>query len=220
MHLILKSNFRRDNFSSTNWMDFLNERSFHRAFERSLIGTPNTLHNNFREIKYRVHIVDWCFNQTRNIPGDYVELGVWWGIFSKFLLEKNSFEDIDKNFYLIDPWAGKKGSRYENDIFIEVSLRFEKFQHVQLVRGLAPQALYELNLKEISFAIIDMNSVFPEIQSLEYIWPKLSKGGIIYFDDYAHMDCYDLRTEIDRFFSNKVENLLIFPSGNALVIKS
>jgi O-methyltransferase len=220
MRLVLHSSFRKDNFSSTNFMGFLNELNFHEAFERSLVGTPRELHNQFREIKYRVHLVDWCYNQTKNIPGDFVELGVWWGVFSRFLLERNSSENIKRDFYLIDPWAGKEGSRYEKDIFLDVSLRFKDFKHVKLVRGFAPEALYKLHLNEISFVIIDMNSVVPEIESLEYIWPKLTKGGIIYFDDYAHLDCYELRTSVDRFFQNKVENLLIFPSGNALVVKT
>jgi hypothetical protein len=67
--------------------------------------------------------------------------------------------------------------------------------------------------------MIDMNSVNPEIESLKLLWPLIPTGGIIYFDDYGHLNCEGLRNEINLFFEDKKERILIFPSGNAIVIK-
>lgn len=38
------------------------------------------------DIRCRAHIVSWAANQTLNIPGDFVECGVWYGILSKKIL--------------------------------------------------------------------------------------------------------------------------------------
>ena len=219
MSLLSSTSYYQDNLATTNFMGFLDEKNFSNDFENSLIGVPENLKVQFRAIKYRAHVVEWCYNQTKNVSGDVIEIGVWYGVLSRFILERNSIQDIKKVFYLVDPWAGKPGSRYESDNFSEVVLRFKPFSNVKLVRGWAPEALYKLDIDDISFAIIDMNSFIPEIRSLEYLWPKLSKGSIIYFDDYAHLDCVDLRTVIDGFFMNKKEKLLVVPSGNAFVMK-
>jgi hypothetical protein len=121
---------------------------------------------------------------------------------------------------LIDPWGGIEGSRYEKDIYEIVKERFSDYTNVELVRGKAPEKLYDLGITKVAFLIVDMNSVTPEIQSLQFLYPLLSPGGIIFFDDYANNGCEELRAVIDEFFSDKQENLLIFPSGNALILKS
>lgn len=43
-------------------------------------------------------------------------------------------------------------------------------------------------------------------------------GGIIYFDDYG-WDYPELRHVVDKFFADKKESLLHFPSGNSIVVK-
>lgn len=219
MHLIRKPSWRGDNFASNNYMEFLSDEKFLDVFESSLKNTPSSLRLNFESIKYRVHVANWCAQQTKDIPGDFIELGVWYGILSSNIVRHLEFEKLDKKFYLIDPWGGIIGSRYNEDIYEVVRERFSSYSNVELVRGMAPKVLSNLKLKKIAFLIIDMNSVLPEIQSLEKLYPLMSCGGIIFFDDYANNGCEELRGAIDKFFFDKKESLLIFPSGNAIVIK-
>jgi O-methyltransferase len=216
-NVIGKSQWNDDLFLTANYMNFLNEGSFNLNFNLALGGTPNNLRDNFLSIKYRAHIADWCANQVDDIEGDFVELGVWYGILSKTILLNNNLRN--RKFYLIDPWANELNERYKDDIYKEVVSRFEGFSNVALIRGYAPEAIKNISSYKIAFLMIDMNSVNPEIESLKLLWPLVSTGGIIYFDDYGHLNCEGLRNEINLFFEDKKERILIFPSGNAIVMK-
>ena len=66
--------------------------------------------------------------------------------------------------------------------------------------------------------MIDMNSGVPERLGLEFFWDKISSGGIVYFDDYGQ-NFPQLRIEIDNFLKDKSEKLMVFPSGQAILIK-
>lgn len=216
-HVIKNSQWNDDLFLTANYMNFLNEGSFDLNFNLALDGTPKNLRDNFLSIKYRAHITNWCANQLNDIEGDFVELGVWYGILSKTILLNNDLKN--RKFYLVDPWANKLNKKYRKDIYNEVVSRFSEFSNVVLIRGYAPEAIKRISSKKIAFLMIDMNSITPEIESLKQLWPLIPTGGIVYFDDYGHMNCVDLRNEINLFFENKKEKILIFPSGNAIVIK-
>jgi hypothetical protein len=64
-----------------------------------------------------------------------------------------------------------------------------------------------------------MNGGLPELAALNFFYPKMVKGGVIYFDDYG-WGYPELRKVVDEFFSDKPETLLHFPSGNSIVIKT
>jgi hypothetical protein len=63
-----------------------------------------------------------------------------------------------------------------------------------------------------------MNGWFAELKTLDYFYDKIVRGGVIYFDDYG-WDYPELRSVVDKFFEDKPESILNFPSGNAIVIK-
>ena len=88
-----------------------------------------------------------------------------------------------------------------------------------MVKGLAPEILTELRIAKIAFLSIDMNNYVAEVDSLKYLYPFLSTGAVVYLDDYAHLDCTEVRKEIGSFLNEQGEDLLVFPSGNAIFIK-
>jgi len=55
--------------------------------------------------------------------------------------------------------------------------------------------------------------------SLAFVWPRLSRGGMIVFDDYGNPMCPGARKAIDTFFADKPEIPLCLPSGQALVFR-
>lgn len=208
-----------DNFATGNWMGFLDEPKFERSFESALYEVPGELQEQFFGIKYRAHIATWAATQALRVPGDFIEIGVWWGVLSKTILEYNSPQISSKRFYLIDPWGGLEGTRYSENIFSEIEKRFAGYPNVQLIKGLAPQMLTSIQIDKIAYLSIDMNNFQAEVDSLKFLYPLLSPGAVVYLDDYAHLDCFEVRREIGTFLDVKGENLLIFPSGNAIFIK-
>jgi O-methyltransferase len=165
----------------------------------------------------------WAANQASHLPGDFVECGVWYGILSKAMCEYVNFSELDKRFLLFDSWGTMIGSHkdvaYQEDIFEYVKKGFLKWPNVELIRGVVPEVFETITLPEqISYLGIDMNGGDAELAALKVLYPRMVKGGIIYFDDYGWKYPY-LREVVDGYFYDKPEKLIHFPGGNSLIIK-
>jgi len=63
---------------------------------------------------------------------------------------------------------------------------YEDGEHYYLYEGYIPEILTELDsIKDYSFCYIDLDQYLPTKQTLDYVFPKLNKGGLILFDDYV-----------------------------------
>jgi O-methyltransferase len=71
----------------------------------------------------------------------------------------------------------------QSNLFEEVTETF-KNNNVKLIKGAVPDTLNEINSDLFSFVSVDMNSAIPEEHAVEFIWPRMVKGGIIILDDY------------------------------------
>jgi hypothetical protein len=222
---ILKKNFYfGDKFATANYFEFLSEQKFDQCFKNSV----NTIVKNdllskdterLNEIKWRAHIVCWAANKVRELEGDFVDCGVWKGILPKTICDFVNFSNLPKTYFLVDPWGrGLDSSVYTEDIYDEVKSRFAEYPNVKLIRGLVPDALSLVDTQKVAYLAIDMNGSKPERAALEHFFPKMVKGGVIYFDDYG-WNYPELRATVDEFLSDKLESLLHFPNGTAILIK-
>ena len=55
---------------------------------------------------------------------------------------------------------------------------------------------------------------------LEYIFDKMTKGGIIILDDYGWMAYEDQMTKEKKFFNDKNLKVLELPTGQGMVLIS
>lgn len=214
-----------DGFATIHHVEFLGDERFIAAFNGAFHEVPEWLAVQARrDIAWRAHICTWAATQALALEeGDFVECGVWYGVLSKTICEYTDFGHQDRSFYLVDSWGAQLGSHpaasYQEDIFDIVGRRFSQYPNVHLVRGLVPDVLPEIAAKKIAYLAIDMNGSEPERAALEFFYDKMVPGGIIYFDDYG-WGYPALRAVVNEFFANKPENLLHFPSGNSIVIKT
>jgi len=177
-------------------------------------------------IIWRAHLLTWFL--TQNVPrvGDFVECGVWYGWLSKTICLYSEFWNLDRTFFLIDSWDGESYAdplavnRKGQTLFQDVSNRFP-YNNVKLIKGRVPTVFNSSDfpkIEKVAYLGLDMNGWEAEVASLEYFYPKLVKGGIIYLDDYGHN--YHNQVEmIDDFFKDKVEKPLYFPCGSAIYVK-
>lgn len=114
--------------------------------------------------------------------------------------------------------GGHKVGSYEEDIYEDVVRRFKFEPRIIIIRGIVPDILKRVNSDKIALLLIDLNHGVPERQSLDYLWNRIQPGGIVYFDDYGQ-NFPELRYEIDEFLQDKTEKLLIFPTGQSMLIK-
>jgi O-methyltransferase len=213
--------FNQDGFNTTHFLGFRQDAKFNSAFSAAISSLPSNMAGPLTAIEWRAHICTWAANQAAGIEGDFIECGVWHGALSKTICEYADFKSNNRKFYLVDSWGGEfeNHPKYDLDIFNQVKARFSMYPQVKLVRGLVPEVLEQIPSTKIAYLSIDMNGGLPELAALNFFYPKMVKGGVIYFDDYG-WGYPELRKVVDEFFSDKPETLLHFPSGNSIVIKT
>jgi O-methyltransferase len=140
----------------------------------------------------------------RDVPGDLIEAGAWRGgacIFMRAVLKAyedtsrivwvaDSFEGIPKPDPTIDPqdarlWAG-------GELAVSVEEAKQNFRNyglldeqVQFLKGFFIDTLPDAPIESLSVLRVDCDLYESVMQSLEYLYPKVSVGGYVIIDDYG-----------------------------------
>lgn len=152
-----------------------------------------------------------------NIPGDFIETGVWRGgacILMKAILD--AYGITDRKVFVADSFEGlpkpdeKKypadlGDKHHVVDYLAVSQEtvkenFKKYSllddHVVFLKGWFKDTLPTAPINQLSVLRLDGDMYGSTIEVLETLYPKLSKGGFCIIDDYALVGC---RKAVDDF---------------------
>jgi O-methyltransferase len=167
--------------------------------------------------------------QSVSVPGDVWECGVYKGGTAAMMAAMLDHYAPQKRLYLFDTFEGMPGTDpgkdwHKQGDFSDTSLEavtasvgFE--EQCVFRKGLIPDTFKGLETSAIAFAHIDVDIYKSILDCLAFIWPRLSVGGFIVFDDYGFPTCPGARTAVDEFFSAKSCFPLCLPTGQALVFK-
>lgn len=155
---------------------------------------------------------------TRDVEGDVVEYGSLHGGSGAVIVEALNHYG-KKPVWLFDSFAGIPKSRFgldhrwdgafSNNSFKEVQAAFRDCTNVKVVAGNITEA-YDVVKNPISFGYLASDTLESGELLLNFMWPKLSKGGIICVCDYgSYPNCVPLTVITDKFFEDK-DNALIF----------
>jgi O-methyltransferase len=145
-----------------------------------------------------------------NIPGDFIETGVWRGgatIFMRAILAAHGV--TDRKVWLADSFAGlpkpdpakypqDKGDRHHvYDVLAisddEVKENFKKYglldDQVVFLKGWFKDTLPTAPIDKLAVMRLDGDMYQSTIEALESLYPKLSPGGFCIIDDYALKGC-------------------------------
>lgn len=165
-----------------------------------------------------------------DIKGDIIELGVYMGnsasLFAAFVRKKN------RELYLFDTFSGfdkrdltGRETIYKESTFSDTSLEKVKsvvgLENVKYIEGYFPESLSKIeNHEALNFCLvhIDCDLEKPIKDSLEYFYPKLSKGGFLIIHDYASLNWDGATMAIDEFFKDKLEKLIPIPDKSGTVV--
>lgn len=190
-------NFSGDGVISTRpYVDLGDD--FLRAFSESMnYKVPERLHK-YSYISHRAQLYYFGASiAALNHPGlPMVECGVWYGFLARTTLKLFKQRGVDVAFHLIDLFGqdinyfkGKgKYSEYSDTAILDAVI--ERFQDMNAIihQGLVPEVFNRpdiQSLTKISFLSSDLNGAQAEKDTLEYFFPKLAVGGIVYADDYG-----------------------------------
>ncbi len=141
-----------------------------------------------------------------NIKGELMECGIAKGettiTIAKKLKSLNSkkiiygvdvfdtvpFDDNDRQFekrkFLQKKYAKISGRKWFSIEEVQENIDKNNLDNIKLVKGLVENVLPLFSTKKFSFAMVDVNSHIATKQCLDFFKPRMSKGGIIFLDDY------------------------------------
>lgn len=168
---------------------------------------------------------------TANIPGDIAEVGPYMGGSSKIICEAR---DDDRKFYIFDTFKGLPptddrwdgnfhtgdfdGTSHTPDLCDFVQRYLQKYPNVYIYKGVFPETSEPIKDKIFSFVHLDVDIYSSTKQSLEFFYPRLSKGGMLISHDYENGP--GVRKAFDEFFVDKPETVVqLFAGQQCLVVK-
>jgi hypothetical protein len=156
----------------------------------------------------------WLASTSGTRTGTTVQVGVWHG-HSAFMLQElfrvvypNTLEKACWEIITIDGFTGLEPTKEDGPIPQKVREHFAIPDHDHLpaldlclqINERVPQAFKSLpTVVRYEFIAIDVDLYRPTIDSLEYFWPLMLSGGIIYVDDYGYDDYPGCRKAVDEF---------------------
>jgi len=184
------------------------------------------------DIPWRMHVLYWAGTLAKNIPGDFIDCGVNTGFCARSLMHYISFEKLSKKYFLLDTFSGldpryssakeleiHKTMKYDKqDLYETVKNTFEGF-NVEIIKGPVPDTLSKVKTNAVAFLHLDMNSSIPEVAALDFFWNKMSKGGIVLFDDYAYENNHVMKATHDAWAKKHGVEILSLPTAQGLLIK-
>jgi O-methyltransferase len=223
-----------DGLISQHLVEFLDDPKFVRAYAQG--KATGALDSHPGDIRFRAYIACWAATQALSLEGDFVECGVGHGLLSKTIVEYLDFSKAQKNFFLFDTYMGiplEQGKASEKDnmqrlnkthyaepYFEKVASLFSDFPNVRLVQGILPESLQKQDIDTISYLSIDMNNAQAEIGTVEILWDRVIRGGLILLDDYAYgSEFLEQKRSWDAFAESKKIPILTLPTGQGLIIK-
>jgi O-methyltransferase len=222
--------YAADGLFTRHYAEFVNEPRFARAYEAGISTIrPHRPHIN---IAWRVHVMLWAASQAVRLEGDFVECGVFTGIYARSIIEYLDFSaKKEKTFWLLDTFSGipaeslaateqqRTAPPEYHDCYNEVLATFRPFSNVRVVKGIVPNTLNEVKSDKVALLSIDMNAAKPEIAAAEFFWDKLVPGAFMVLDDYGWRTCEAQREAFDQFAKRKQVEILCLPTGQGLIMK-
>jgi hypothetical protein len=228
--------YQLDGLSTVHSARFRKDPRFQAAWQRALQAS----HGVDSGMEWRIHVGLWAASLAARVPGEFVECGVNAGFLSSAILCYLDWANLGKTFYLVDTFAGpvleqfsaKEIARgnlqkvkqslaagaYVTDLH-RVRQNYAEWERIEIVQGVVPQILPSVDAQALAFLHIDMNCAHPEIEALRFFWDRLSTGGIVLLDDYAHYGYDSQGDAMDALAAMLGCQILTLPTGQGMIVK-
>ena len=229
--------YAQDGMISVHSHSFIQDPLFIKAYARGVqaIGGVDTY-----QWHWRIHIGLWAATVGAALEGDFVECGVNRGFLSSAIMEYLNWNSLQRDFYLLDTFAGlderylsdseraggalrKNAQNLRSGFYVtgadEVRTNFAEWPRARIVVGAVPDTLTEVRTTRIAYLHLDMNSAPPEVAALSHFWSRLVAGAPVLLDDYAYLGYTPQKLAMDAFAHEHGVAVCSLPTGQGLIIK-
>jgi O-methyltransferase len=170
--------------------------------------------------------------EVRDVPGAIVEVGVWRGGTGALMAARAQHLGITDPVYLCDTWQGvvKTGAEdpyyhdgKHDDTSIEVVRALVgklNLGNVELLQGIFPDDTADrVTTDAVRLCHIDVDVYNSAKDVFAWIWPRLSPGGVVVFDDYGGPATVGIGRFVDeqRMLADRI--VIHNTNGHGIVIK-
>jgi hypothetical protein len=165
-------------------------------------------------MRLRVHLSVLFAEMALRVPGDFVSIGISYGVTEKVVYEL-VVKGTQRTYHLIDPFVGDP---HENCVDPSVVVaRFSGDPHVRLHLTPAPQVFPLVLDNGLAFAELSTANQEAELASLPYLIASLNPGGVIVIDDYG----WDQKAAgYDRVVHAAGASIFCLPTGQGVLMKA
>ncbi len=226
--------YNADGLATQHNADFMQDPRFARAYDNGL----QTIRSRRGDLKvgWRVQVCCWAAEHGLHLDGDFVECGVFTGIYSRAIVDYVEFgRHADRRFWLLDTFQGiaaeqltapelrlgvqHMNRKYQGDCYEEVCATFAAFPNVHVLKGAVPLTLDRVTSEKVAYLSIDMNAAVPEIAAMNFFWDRLVRGAVVVLDDYGFRAHIVQKLALDGFAKSRGVAILPLPTGQGLIIK-
>lgn len=165
--------------------------------------------------------------------GALIEVGVWRGGTGALIAKRAELSGIDSPIYLCDTFrgvvkAGVHDSTYTggehsntNRRIVESLIGSMRLKNVRILEGVFPDdTAGHVNEEKIRFCHVDVDVYDSAKDILDWAWPRLVKGGMVVFDDYASPVCDGIAKYVNEEMLKPDRFMIYNLSGHAILIKN
>jgi len=203
------------------WIGFGDFPTFHRCAVHHTIVSPD-----------RCYMLYSLARQALSLTGDFWECGVYKGGTAAMLAELIARMASARKHHLrlFDTFSGMPDTDREKDLhqrgdFADTSLEGVRsvVGHDEIVsyhQGFIPDTFKGLESSQIALAHVDVDIYQSVLDCCRFIFPRLTYGGFMVFDDYGFPSCPGARAAVDEYFRETTAYPLVLPTGQAVIFKS
>ena len=165
----------------------------------------DTIRNHTLVDVYRLYENWQIVDQLKTIPGDIIEVGVWKGGSGCLMAHRAQLEGVDAAIYLCDTFcgvvkAGAKDNKYlggefsdTNEAIVQGLASSLELKNIVILNGVFPDDNgCVVGDKIFRLCHIDVDTYNSAKDIVDWVWPRLSYGGVVVFDDYGFVGCEGL----------------------------
>jgi hypothetical protein len=218
--------YEADGLATAHFSPFLTDPDFERLYAQTADEWFGA------DVRWRLWVLLSAVRECFALSGNLAEFGVYRGGCAYMVLSLCRLPE-SRRLFLFDTFEGipadalTESERTEGlagglaDTSVEhVVGRLAQWKdQVSIVEGDVFETIPATETGALAFVHLDMNAAAPTRHVLEHIYPRLTPGALVLFDDYGWKGLEAQRSVVDEFFANTPERVVALPTGQGLVIK-